>query len=484
VGARLCTGLLAVAVAIATVGLAVANGEERAPRQFLGAWATQFARVADLLRDPPAWKASREQALEALRAHYDLPRVRARVGRETIDVFHYEQGAVLLNGLRWQPRPVPSYATYTPDLLRLNAAFFESDAAPRFVLYRHQTLDDRVPMLDDAAAIQVVLRRYAPVLTERSYLLLERRTEPSADPGPAVVFERAVRLGETVDLRGWRSETLILELEAHYTVRGRIRRGWLRAPPLFLEVEPKRGPRRRMRLVPSMASEGFVVSPWLPSHAAFTNWRSGHETLSIRSFRFMAPGQGFFEPELRVIVRSDPRLAPDATPDLVRFPMLEPQPEHVVAAGPVRFAQVDRGVGLILPAPGELRFRLPAGAFALEASYGVLAAADRATGASAGFRVERVDSLGSHTTLFQRALDPGANPAHRGSHVLRLRVEVDEGGELVMRSEAHPGARPGGAPYWADVHIAPVPIAPGEGAIDGSLQGSSSAPKVRSGPQS
>jgi hypothetical protein len=198
----------------------------------------------------------------------------------------------------------------------------------------------------------------------------------------------------------------------------------------------------------------------------------------------MAPGQGFFEPELRVIVRSDPRLAPDATPDLVRFPMLEPQPEHVVAAGPVRFAQVDRGVGLILPAPGELRFRLPAGAFALEASYGVLAAADRATGASAGFRVERVDSLGSHTTLFQRALDPGANPAHRGSHVLRLRVEVDEGCELVMRSEAHPGARPGGAPYWADVHIAPVPIAPGEGAIDGSLQGSSGAPNVRSGPQS
>lgn len=316
VGARLCTGLFAVAVAIATAGLAVANGEERAPRQFLGAWAMQLARAADLLRDPSAWRASREQELEMLRAHYDLPRVRARVGRETIDVFHYEQGAVLLNGLRWQPRPVPSYATYTQDFLRLNAAFFESDAAPRFVLYRHQTLDDRAPLLDDATAIQVVLRRYAPVLTEGPYLLLERRTEPSA-AGPAVVFEHVVRLGETVDLREWGSETLTLELEAHYTVRGRIRRAWLRAPPLFLEVEPRWGPRRRMRVVPSMASESFVVSPWLPSHDAFTNWRYGHVTPSIRSVRLVAPGQEF-EPELRVIVRSDPRLAPDTTPDFAR----------------------------------------------------------------------------------------------------------------------------------------------------------------------
>ena len=61
--------------------------------------AMQVAHAASL---PQTWD---KELLEAQRAS-DLPHTRNAVGRGTVDVFNFYQGAALINGLSYTPRPV------------------------------------------------------------------------------------------------------------------------------------------------------------------------------------------------------------------------------------------------------------------------------------------------------------------------------------------------------------------------------------------
>jgi hypothetical protein len=440
---------LALAVVLATVGLAVANHEERTPGRVLGAWAMQAGRVAPLARDPLAWREARERELATLRALYDLPRIRERVGRETIDVFYFEQGAVLLNGLRWKPRPVQSHLTYTPELARLNAAFFEGDAAPRFVLYQHQVLHGRLPLLDDSAALQVLFRRYEPVLAEGFYLLLERRKDAPAEGSPERVLERQVDLGAWIDTSAWEGEPLLVRLEVDYTRRGWLRRLWLRAPPLFLEVQADRGRPQRRELVRSTAAQPFVLSPWLPSHAALAAWRSGQSVRSVSSFRVVARDAHLVRPAVGVTLLRDSRLAPAQREALVRYPMFDPQPVEVSSAGPRGFAQVAEGVALVLAPPAEVRFHLPPGRYRLDALYGRIPR--RGPTRTLTYTVEHHPAGRAAVRLVERTLEARPEVAVQRSRRLRPRFESDEESELVLRTEADGAA--GGLPYWADVRI-------------------------------
>jgi hypothetical protein len=450
---RARTALLAASVALGSAGLAVANAEEDEPGRVLGAWAVQAGRTVELLGDPRGWRASRERALAELRARYRLPRTGARVGRESVDVFHFEQGVVLLNGLHWRPRPLQSHMTFAPELARLNAEFFEGDAAPRFVLYQHQVLHERAPLLDDAAALRVVLRRYAPVLTERSFLLLERRRGEPAAVAPQVAFEGTAELGRWIDTSAWRGEPLLVRLGLHYTAWGWLRRFLLRAPPLFLEVRTSTGEVRRRQLVRTSAAQGFVLSPWLPTQVHFVAWRSGHQPASVTAFRVVA-ARGFVHDEVGVTILRDPSLAPASLRELTRYPMLDPQPERVTSPGSVQFAMVHDRIGLVLPPPAEIRYRLAPGSFALEGWFGLIpegpASAPRAV-----FSAELVDARGERSTLFGRELDPGSSPADRGAQALRVPFEAGEAGELILRTEPPATGRPDGLPYWAEVRVGP-----------------------------
>ena len=70
-----------------------------------------------------------------------------------------------------------SYSAYTERLLQMNTQFFEGDQAPQFVLFRAEAIDGRFPMLEDSGVMLELLRRYRPVLTEKTFLLMQRRGE-------------------------------------------------------------------------------------------------------------------------------------------------------------------------------------------------------------------------------------------------------------------------------------------------------------------
>lgn len=205
--------------------------------------------------------------LAAQRAAEDLPAIRALVGRAPVDMLGYSQGALLLNGLNYRPRPViQSYSAYDPWLLQKNAAYYEGKDAPEFVVYRMESIDDRFPTLDDSAALAVLLRRYSPLITEKSYLLW-RKNEEAAEPirtapsAPARFrFEQEIPVPDSGGSAQWAA------LRIRPSLLGRLRGFLYQEPPVTLRVLTESGRWKSHRLIPGMAEAGFLLNPYLENN--------------------------------------------------------------------------------------------------------------------------------------------------------------------------------------------------------------------------
>jgi hypothetical protein len=211
---------------------------------------------------------TKKDELEAERSRregeWSLDRVHAEVGDAPLDQLSCEQGVVLLNGLNWHPRPVfQSYTAYTPALLRLNADYYRSPAAPDYLLCSINQVDARLGAMEDSLALREILRRYYPVMTERQFVLFQR-VPPGEETPPAepeVVCRRTVRFDEEVSLEDVPGEHQLLSLHFTPSIRGHLWGACFKRDRLFLELRLASGATLRRRLVPALAQEGFLINP-------------------------------------------------------------------------------------------------------------------------------------------------------------------------------------------------------------------------------
>ena len=247
-----------------------------------------FLRLAVGTRDlvtPQAMRQRCQQGYDAIAADCALPRLNALIGTETVDQLSCDQGVVLLNRWNYRPRPVfQSYSAYTPRLLADNAAFFRSDRAPRFLLWKLQPLDQRVPTSEDGPALLEILRRYHPVAEEGDFLLLERRATTTATGARAIVWEGDVGFGEEVRIEGLPGEAHIVTIRIVDTTRGKWTKLFFRPPELFLRVRTADEKAFRYRLIPALASAGFLLDPLLRDETDVQRWYRGASVRRVVSF--------------------------------------------------------------------------------------------------------------------------------------------------------------------------------------------------------
>jgi hypothetical protein len=236
--------------------------------------------------------------LIATRNTYALPRVQAEVRDATIDVLGNEQAIALLNNLNYTPRPVfQGYTAYTPKLINLNTAFYSSTKAPAYVLFKNQTIDNRYPTLDDAGVLKQLLYNYKPLLEEKGYLLWKR-----IQPTEPVQSVAAVTESLTFDLEHAipANEIVWLELDIRQSLAGRALGLLYKPPAVAIRVTDTLGRQSNDRLVPSMASTGFIVSPSLRSSWQILRTASGTQSASGGSFSIQVADEShrFFQPTM------------------------------------------------------------------------------------------------------------------------------------------------------------------------------------------
>jgi len=195
------------------------------------------------LRDRPAHIARYEAEMLAV-TDDGLPPVRG-----TIDSFPAGSAELVAHGLRYTPRPVfQSNMVWTAALGRLNAEFLRGDSAPQFLWVTVGSVDNKLPLLDDAPSWLEMLRRYDVAARIGDHLLLRKRAAPRAMQ-LVPLQTLTVRPDEEIAVP---DGVIWCEIEAHPSVARRL---------LEVVTRPSPATLNGWRISPAMTRGGFLLSP-------------------------------------------------------------------------------------------------------------------------------------------------------------------------------------------------------------------------------
>lgn len=307
--------LTCVAIMSALVGLAILwKGTlswivVRSSDQFRFAWSVVTGHAQ--------FDEKRRTGLAEAQNKFYLPRIGAVVAGRTVDVLGYRQGIAILNGLNYVPRPIfQGYSAYTPSLIELNTQYYQSSRRPEFVISKLETIDHRFPTSEDSGVLLELLYHYRPILSENGWQLWET-VHPIQALQPQLIAKLSATLGQYVPIP--ENAFIWIELELKETLWGRIAALLYKSAPIFIELEDDRGQRVRYRIIPSMASSGWLLNPELTNDDQLALAALGASLPRYKSLRIAAEpgGDRLFERTVEIKFSALPDigdLAPNASP--------------------------------------------------------------------------------------------------------------------------------------------------------------------------
>jgi hypothetical protein len=209
-------------------------------------------------------KSEYDDALQAIMRVQPLPRLAGNS-----DIYSFNQAFLIASGNRWNPRPIPqSYSVYTPALIKRNLRHLTSETRPDNVFLKVETIDGRFPSLDDGASWPALLGLYKPAGTAGDYLLLRKRDDSPLPLAPRPLNTETHRFSQsvTVPMEG---RAVFVKIMINPTISGRIASLLYKSSQLQIEVALADESKKSFRLIGSMASTGFVLSPIVSARPDF-----------------------------------------------------------------------------------------------------------------------------------------------------------------------------------------------------------------------
>ena len=388
------------------------------------------------------WQGQYETARQAA----ELPAIRAAVGRGTADVYDFNTGAAILNGLSLSTRPIfQGYSAYTPSLQGYNLRHYQSARAPDFLLWNDERVDNRYPGQDDAPLLARLPGHYDPLFTEGGYWLFRKALSLSKEPLlRRQVLGQSVRLSEEILLPTPIDHAVWLEADAVPTALGRLRSLLYKPAALNLATTDEAGRRSVWRLLPRTARTGFILVPTLASGGDLVALMHGEARSWVKSFHFEAPeGQEEFwsHIEVRVSVLPSLPIRPALPlPWLVELGLFDRPPIDVTSTETQQVIETEGGRALLVHADGRVDLAVPAGATGISFGYGLRDGSYSGLGHTEGvlFSLDAVGQSGRTERLWERYLDPVARGEDRGTQHVDLTLPADRPLRLVLRTGPGP----------------------------------------------
>ena len=456
---------LSVLAALGGIATFEAGLIERIPAVGVARIRENYAALPKIPRMPRGW----ELAWQEASARHRLPQIQAVVGRGTVDVVNFEQAIALFNGFNFTPRPVfQSYSAYTPRLAWRNLRFYRTPAtAPDYVLWKHATIDGRFPSLDDAGLVAEIGRGYEPVLEEKGFLLLRKRTAlPPVPLTRRLVFEQGVAFDQEVPLPAAGSHPRWLQIELPLTKLGRLRALLYKPPMAFLVTKDAAGAERTWRLLPRVAADGFLFDPVLETQPDFAAYMRGKGNLAVRSIRLTTfPAQREYfstiwrRPTVRVFELPEIALRPQGRyAALVQAGIFGVEPESIDSPHALVTYPTAAGPVVQVHTPGEVRFLVPTGAREFVGHFGLRDGAHTSSAPTDGvlFRLEAQQADGTRALLWERKLDPARTPADRGPQSFRVALPAGYGLQVFLQALPD-GTDESDWSYFGGLHFEPAP---------------------------
>jgi hypothetical protein len=275
-----------------------------------------LARNLRWLLSPGRQRAALEAQLRQAQEFAALPEVKRRVKDATIDFFGSLPGFILLNGLNYWPRPMPiSFAACNEFLQKANESFYrDARTAPRYVLCRVGSINERTVFQDDALALRALLDNYHPVLAEGNLLLLERNQAPLVVRAErTLIGDYTLPFSQLFAVENPNRDMLWVEARIEHSWLGKLRSFSYQPPPCFLIREFVGETNRSSSLfITAMGSTGCLINPSIEDNRQLAELFLPDTGLQgfrrVESFAFVCPdGEKYFAPEIKLRCYRVPR---------------------------------------------------------------------------------------------------------------------------------------------------------------------------------
>ncbi len=407
-------------------------------------------RTAHLL-DWSAFRQRYRDTMTPLRDTHSLPEIQKVVGNSTIDVLGFEQGIALLNKFNYLPRPVfQSYSAYTPRLARKNLDFYASDRAPEFALVRLPSIDQRLAAMDDSLLLNYFLHSYDYVMGEKGWQLWRRRADaPAADTvAPRRLRTTELALETDLDLADLSDRHTWITIDLRPTLLGRIRDFLYKSPIVRLVVTDTTGGTTRYRLPLDIGRTGFMLNPLVEDATGLMHFAGGKPARRVARIRLEVDdgGRSLYRPSAEIglfaLTPSEAGARALTLIEQAKYWVFVTKPVSVQSAAEPCILKVDDVNTMMFHAPSRLEFDVLPGATEMVGRFGYPENAYTGDARTSGawFRVVWSDGTTEHT-LFERFLDPRANPADRGLHPFHAALGSVTSGRV--RLVIDPGSDPG-----------------------------------------
>ncbi|MEK7989745.1 MAG: hypothetical protein VSS52_001965 [Thiotrichaceae bacterium] len=268
-------------------------------------WQQHIQQNLTQLPQLETFKKQQQAKTEKLRQDIDLPKICNIVQQKTVDMFHPQQSAVLLNQFNYQPRPIfQGYQAYSSTLLKRNSYAYQiSETAPQFVLMQLRPIDSRFPTLEDNLVLKQLLWNYQFKLEEKNVLLLERK-EKIENYQEDLILQQNIEWQQIIDITQWQDSPIILYLDIQLSNWGKLQNFIHYPPTVILELKMQNGQLLGFRLIPNMARTGFVLNPLLQTTQDIKNWYLDSQALAkvnqIRLNVLESNHLDAFEPQIKL----------------------------------------------------------------------------------------------------------------------------------------------------------------------------------------
>ncbi len=388
-----------------------------------------------------------ESRLQAERNALDLLKTKAKVGRASLDVLGFEQAVALYNGFNYRPRPVfQSYSAYTPYLAELNRDYLASDRAPEFLLFKLQSIDGRLATMDDPHALRLLLQRYTYLFTEMGFTVWQRNPGPfdARAVEPKLLHEYSPVLGEKLSLTELSGQNLWVEIDYRFSLLGKLRRFFFKPPLVQLRITDQQGGETVHRLPQPMGQAGFILNPVADDLMEFMRAAGGTPRRRIASISIETAPQDrdCLRDAIQVRVFSLPESKAGTDyfreADKALFHMFVHAPVSFTALNPPNEDLIDKRKVMIMHAPSEMVFDVPAGATEMQGYYGFIPGAYSDGGRTNGAEfVAYWSGGGEPVILHERYLDPVKKMGDRG--LQKFSVKLPKGtGQVFLRINPGP----------------------------------------------
>lgn len=393
------------------------------------------------------------------------------IGPKTVDFIGFSQGILILNQLHYTPRPsFEGYSTYTSFLNARNIDFYRSPAAPQYVILQLHPIDYRFSALEESDILALLVQYYEPVFLEEDYLLLRKI---AASPSGTILtsnhfdFIESKRLKLTDVCTLPNASAVWCKMDLRPTLIGKILNFLFQSPPVFIETVNSEKIVSLNRILPTIARNGFILSPAFSSTDEFLKALESPDKLTLQSIHIVPSVwlKWLFKPE---VVYQFFRLPINATFSEKAREVKVASFSNMLTAAPLSMHSSlgEKGIQpvliknehfLLVHPDGEIYFEIPDNAQSVHGKFAIRPEAWEAGKPNGvNFKVDYLPANSSQSiTLFERYLDPLQEIKDRSICTFQIHLPNDAAkGRLILRTLPGPSqVAQWGWSCWSDIQF-------------------------------